>query len=336
MSATLVQKKGAQTPASAASLTVTLDSPPTPGNTLIACCNSDATVATPAGFSLAVSSISGQGLYIFYRVAQSGDGAAVVFVPSVIDSVAAGVLEYSGLTATPLDKTASGSASAGSTSVGTGTTGTTAQAAELLIACVGPHAGAGAFSVSAWTNSFTEQITEGDGLGTVGTTIVGCFVADRIVSATGAYSSTATYSPAGDAGGAIATFKIADTGQTVAVGHADETDSARAVGRIKTRSVGSAAETDTAQQIRAQRIHALGTAAESDVAMPIRPVRSIPVGTATEADSARAVSHSKARTIGLAVEADTAVRLGAPLVDGKGKAIPQGPQRTGAKVLVAP
>jgi hypothetical protein len=75
----LVQKKGAQSGASVASLSVTLDAPPTPGNFLVACCNSDATVATPAGFSLAVSAVSSQGLYIFYRVVQVGDGAAMAF-----------------------------------------------------------------------------------------------------------------------------------------------------------------------------------------------------------------------------------------------------------------
>lgn len=207
MAISLVQKKGAQTAVSSASLAVVLDAPPTAGNLLVACCNSDATVATPAGFTLAVSSISGQGLYIFYRVVQGGDSATVTFTPSVTDSVAAGVIEYSGLTATPLDKTASGSAPGGSSSVGTGSTGTTAQAEELLIVCAGPHAGATGFSLSSWTNGLTNQVAQGNGLGVAGTTNVGCFIGDLVVGSTGTYTSTASYSPTGDAGAAIATFK---------------------------------------------------------------------------------------------------------------------------------
>lgn len=207
MAIALVQKKGAQTVASAASLDVTLDSPPTAGNLLVACCNSDATVSTPAGFTLAVSSISSQGLYIFYRVVQGGDSATVTFTPSVSDSVAAGVLEYSGLvTSSPLDKTASGNAGDGSTTVSTGTTATTSQASDLVIVCAGPHnpAGGATFSLTSWTGGFTTQVSEGHGVGAV---FVGCFIGDLIVAATGTYGSTATYSPAGDAGAAVATFK---------------------------------------------------------------------------------------------------------------------------------
>lgn len=225
----LVQKAGAQSASNVASQAFTLPGAPTPGNLVLVGANSDATLTGPAGFLLAESSISGQGLYLWYRVAQSGDSATASVVPSVTDSVAGGILEYSGLTATPLDKTASGSASAGSTTVSTGTTGTTSQANELVIVLAGPHAGPSAFSLTSWTGGYTTQVSEGQGLGTFGTTVVGCFIGDLIVSAAGTYGSTATYTPAGDAGGLVATFLAAAGGHVITLGTATEADTAQVI-----------------------------------------------------------------------------------------------------------
>lgn len=209
MPATLVQKAGAQSAASTTGLVVTLGAPPTAGNTLVAACNSDATVATPAGFLLAVSAVSGQGLYIFYRVVQSGDGSSVTFAPSVADSVAGGVLEYSGLTATPLDQTASNTTNASATSLATGTTGMTSQASELIIVVVGPHAGNNhPWVLQSWSAGYTSQVEQPNGLATAGAASSACHIGDRIVAATGTYSATGTWAPASsDAGAAIATFK---------------------------------------------------------------------------------------------------------------------------------
>jgi hypothetical protein len=204
---TLVQKKGAQSGASVASLAVTLDAPPTAGNLLVACCNSDATVSTPAGFTLAVSAVLASGLYIFYRVAQNGDGSTVTFTPSVSDSVAAGVLEYSGLlTASVLDQTASNATNSGTT-ITTGTTGATSQAAELAIAVAGPHSVGAPWTLSSWSAGYTSQITEGDALGLDN---AGCFIADQVLGATGTQAATATFTGSfSNGGGGIATFKAA-------------------------------------------------------------------------------------------------------------------------------
>lgn len=210
MAIALVQKKGAQSGASVASLDVTLDAPPTAGNLLVACCNSDATVATPAGFSLAVSAISSQGCYVFYRVVQAGDSATVTFAPSVSDSIAAGVIEYSGLvTVSVLDKTASNTTNASASSLATGTTATTAQASELVIVCVGPHGGNNhPWVLSSWSAGYTSQVEEPNGLANSAVFSSACHIGDQIVGATGAYAATGTWSPASnDAGAAIATFK---------------------------------------------------------------------------------------------------------------------------------
>lgn len=216
MAITLVQKKGAQSGSAVASLNVVLDAPPTAGNLLVACCNSDATVSTPSGFTLAVSAVGGQGLYIFYRVAQAGDSATVTFAPSVSDSVAAGVIEYSGIvSSSPLDQTASNTTGGNPTSIATGTTGTTAQASELVVVVVGPHAGNNhPWVLSSWSAGYTSQIEEPEGLN--GAASSACHIGDRVVAATGTYSATGTWSPSSsDAGAAIATFK--GTGGTVHV-----------------------------------------------------------------------------------------------------------------------
>jgi hypothetical protein len=216
---TLVQKAGAQSAGNTTGLVVTLGSPPTAGNLLVAACNSDATVATPAGFTLAVSAVSGQGLYIFYRVVQSGDGSSVTFAPNVADSCAGGVLEYSGLTATPLDQTASNTTGSSASSLATGTTGTTSQADELIIVVVGPHAGNNhPWVLQSWSAGYTSQIEEPNGLATVGSASSACHIGDRIVSATGTYSATGTWAPASsDAGAAIATFKITPGGANLSL-----------------------------------------------------------------------------------------------------------------------
>lgn len=310
MGAVLVQKQGAQSGSAVASLAVTLGTAPTAGNTLIAACNSDATIATPAGFSLAVSAVSGQGLYIFYRVVQAGDSATVTFTPSVSDAVAGGVLEYSGLTATPLDKTASNTTNSSATSIATGTTATTAQADELLIVVVGPHAGNNhPWVLSSWTAGYTSQIEEPEGLN--GASSAACHIGDRIVSATGTYAATGTWSPASsDAGAAIATFRIAAAGgHTVAVGLASETDTSQQVKPLRTRTFGLAAEVDVAQQIRPVRLHAIGLATETDTAQLLRPMRTRTLGTAAETDAAQALSHAKAFTLGTATETDVAISV---------------------------
>lgn len=310
MGATLVQKKGAQSGFAVASLAVTLTSAPTAGNTLIACCNSDATIATPAGFTLAVSAVSGQGLYIFVRDVQAGDSATVTFTPSVSDAVAGGVLEYSGLTATPLDKVASNTTNSAATAIATGTTGITAQADELLIVVVGPHAGNGhPWVLSSWTAGYTSQIEEPEGLN--GASSAACHIGDRIVTATGTYSATGTWTPASsDAGAAIATFKIAAAaGHTVSIGLASETDTAQAVKPLRTRALGTVQETDVAQQVKPLRARLIGLGSEADTALAIRPLRSRALGTALETDSARAIGHSKARTIGLVLETDAAFAI---------------------------
>lgn len=283
MGATLVQKKGDQSSGATASLSVTLDSPFSVGSgdhMGLALVNSDATIATPSGWSLAVSAVSGQGLYIFYRMITGGESATVTFTPDHSTAVAAAVVEYSGILASPLDKTAFDTTSGGS-SIATGTTTTTSQADELVIVVIGPHnpTSGTSFALTALSAGYTTQISEPQGLGANPFNAVGLFVADRVVSATGTYAATGTISPNfNDAGAAIATFKATAAGHTIAVGLAVETDTAPAIRPLRTRAIGTALETDSARAIGHSKGKTIGLAMETDTALTISPALSSVIG----------------------------------------------------------
>lgn len=107
---------------------------------------------------------------------------------------------------------------------------------------------------------------------------------------------------------------IADRTKRVDAALATETDSAFAVGALKTQGAGLASESDSALAAAATRSHAVGLASETDNAFAATVRRSLAAGLATESDSAFVVGAEKTCTVGLASEADsalasTAVRL---------------------------
>lgn len=171
--------------------------------------NSDATLSTPSGFTLVTSKVAAAGLYLWYKIAAGGE-TTFSTNPSVSDTVAMAALEYTGIAASPVDVTASDS-SIGSTvgPVTAGATAATAQASELVIAVTGPHS----FSDSVvpnsptYTNSYVNRV---DTATTHATNAVnaGLFVAEKVVSATGAQSTSVSWTnSANDWGALIATFK---------------------------------------------------------------------------------------------------------------------------------
>lgn len=183
---------------------------PTQGSLLVALVVADAytnAASLPTWSNKAVEAPDFTGTYIFYKIA--GAAESKEFVVNLNDTVLCGIVlyEFSGIDATPLDKTAS--AVNQSASVSTGTTATTAQGDELLIALVGiSNGGATMRNITAWSNSFTEQanfLVNGTG------TDVRLGTATRVVTATGTYTTTASLDAAtSDASGAIATFKISN------------------------------------------------------------------------------------------------------------------------------
>jgi hypothetical protein len=190
------------------SASATFDATPVAGDLLVAIVgvSTTSTINTPSGWSAAINE-SGTSCTqpceaIFYKIAGSSESGTVTVTVGDTNSVLGlQIYEYDGIdTASPLDKTAS--ANGTSTSVSTGTTATTAQANEILVAGMVIRV---ATSYSGWTNSFSEQF---DFQYEVGQTYVRSYAgADRHVTSTGTYSTTATVGTSGAWRGQIATFK---------------------------------------------------------------------------------------------------------------------------------
>lgn len=194
--------------ASLSSHTFTWGQTPALNNLLILCCTSDATLNTPAGYSLATSAISGTGCYIFYKVASAGESLTQSIVPTVSDTLCCHGFEYSGMaTSNPFDQQSSFTNASGSTTVPCGTTGTTSQANELCIAAAGPHPTTPANTSASWSNSFSSLLDNSTGSG--GSPNVELHTGFLKASSTGAFTTTATLTTSVvDQEGCIATFKI--------------------------------------------------------------------------------------------------------------------------------
>lgn len=256
--------------ATAADLTVTLPTSATAGNLLVVAANSGSTLTGPAGYTLAVSAINAQALYIWYKVAAGGETAAVV-TPTVSPyALAAAILEYPGVTGTPLDVTASATRTTPAATWDTGTTAGTAQNDELVVVAMGPGGG--------WTGSGSEPTgfswttaTNRVSGATIHATNINAALAvgDYTVAATGTQTDTATWTNNGAyIGGAVATFKLA-AGHTVVPGVVAETDAALQVAVSKSVTLGVVAETNTALQLGILKSLTVGIAAETDTAQAV-------------------------------------------------------------------
>lgn len=213
MPLTPVQNKTAVTVAAAASLTATWTSTPTQGNLLLAFANSDGLLTmNSSGWTLALAEVvQFTALDHWWKIAGAAESTTVQVSPSASTSVALFVMEFSGNSASPLDKTASNNPGSNAASIASGTTAATTQADETAFAAVGWNE-AGGFVVTAtsWTNSFVE---EADLRGVAGAS-VGLAVASLVTVATGAQTTTATLSNTGGRPiGLIATYMAAAPAQ---------------------------------------------------------------------------------------------------------------------------
>jgi hypothetical protein len=209
------------TTATPATLSLNFGTAATAGTTLLVAVNSDATVATPAGYTSLVSSVHNAGCYLFGKIAAGGE-TGVTVTPSVAASTCLAIAEIANLSGAAitnrLDQTASAGASSGSFTWSTGTTGTTTLADEYAVAVWGYTAatttgtdfttGGGGKWINQ-TNGFTELLDIGTTKATG--TNVGLCLAVRDLSATGAIESTATElnSQATPCETWVATFKAA-------------------------------------------------------------------------------------------------------------------------------
>jgi hypothetical protein len=160
------------------------------------------TINTPSGWSVAIKQSGSPGQAIFYKIAGSSESQTVNFVNIISSSSRLGlhIYEYNGVNT--LDQ--AGSNTGTGSSVSSGSINTTS-ANEAIIVGLVINEGT-SFGNASWTNSFTEQndFLNG-GSGSLKSSYSG---ADRIVSATGTYSTTATAAVSGNWRGQIASFKL--------------------------------------------------------------------------------------------------------------------------------
>ena len=199
MAVLLVQSKAGG--ASSQTATATLDSTPTQGNLLIAVISwvTNGSIATaPAGWTEAkfAGGATHGFLVIYYKVAGASEPTNPAWTAASTAVCHISLFEYSGLTATPLDKVASAGPSFVST-IGTGTTAAIAQADELLFAAVATPEVTRTFS-NTWANSFTRVLLNGRHQ-----------TAALVVSSVATYATTEAYSANSWGIGVIVTFKIA-------------------------------------------------------------------------------------------------------------------------------
>jgi hypothetical protein len=194
-----------------ASLDVVLGAGATAGNLIVIAANSDATLTPPAGFATAASAVSAQGCYCFWKIAAGGETTLTV-TPSVGRPMALVAAEYSGIAVSPVDQTASNSATGSSTAgpVSAGTTGTTLQAVELAIAVTGPHSYSSPSPPGSptWTNSYTGRGAAASALVATAGRNSAVFLADLVLLSTGTTTTSTSWTNSSqDWGAVIATFK---------------------------------------------------------------------------------------------------------------------------------
>ena len=204
-------KSNASPDAQVTTLSATFDTAATAGNLLVIGACSDATIATPSGFSLGEQAVDAQGAYLFYKIAAGGETTLTV-TPGVSRPAAMVIAEYSGITASgPLDQTATATNSGSPfVSASPGTSSATTQAVELVVAAVCPHSFADNAQPASpsWSNSYTGRGTAVSAYTTTGAQNSGVFLADLVVSSTGAQTTAATWTNSSQDWGAIlATFK---------------------------------------------------------------------------------------------------------------------------------
>jgi len=185
-------------------VSVNFPNTPTEGNLMIALCRGTqvATNASIPGWTQATSTESNdpdvEFIVLFYKVAGAGESKTVTLTWTSSTVVNMIIEEWTGLSATPLDQIANVNAIATeAASRSSGTTPTTTVADEL---CIAGFAMNNSVSAQSWSNSFTEEYDYNY-----------LFLGSRIVSSTGTYETTLSWTTNRECGGLIATFKGAVT-----------------------------------------------------------------------------------------------------------------------------
>lgn len=204
-----VQSAAGNTGATApATFTATLPAASTTGNLLLVAACSDATVATPSGWTRDELRVNTNGLYLFRKT--SAGETAVELTPSVSAASCWAILEYTRQAASPLDVHTSNEAG-GVSQLASGTTGTSSGVTGGLAIAVwgGTRTSGTGVTFSGYTNSFSEvhdTTTTRAGAGND----ISLAVATRTPTADGTFASTATASGVcASIGAVIALYKAA-------------------------------------------------------------------------------------------------------------------------------
>jgi len=180
----------------------TFPATPTQDNLLVAIAGirESETISAPSGWSTAINQTGSPGQAIFYKIAGASEPTTVAVSTSGTTRKGLHIYEYSGVNT--LDQVSSDTGTG--TAVSSGSV-TTTSADEAIIAGLVINV-EGSFNDASWTNSFTEENDfSNDGVAFLISTYAG---ADRILSTTGAYSTTVTASLSGAWRGQIASFKL--------------------------------------------------------------------------------------------------------------------------------
>lgn len=163
---------------------------PTSGNLILAWANGNVTVTGPAGYTAGPSVVNGNGVYMWYKVS-AGTETTASFTHTA-SWMTVGLMEYSGLTATPFDVQSSSTQSTSSgTSTASASVTTTNAIGGVVVALAGLHGFATLLTGPSWTNSFTNQqsvTTSVDAFAATST-----FVGHRIVSSNAAYATVCSW-----------------------------------------------------------------------------------------------------------------------------------------------
>lgn len=144
-----------------------LGSAPTVGQVDVLCVNSNTVVSTPAGFSVAPSSVGGQGAYVFRRVAAGGEGQTVTITTSGNHDTAVNWQRWGNTIAADQADATPTSGSGNSTPAHN--TGSLAEEGELVVAFAALHnIGTANQSNPSWSAGFTPLTTAVQGSGASG------------------------------------------------------------------------------------------------------------------------------------------------------------------------
>lgn len=185
MAASVLQSAAMASLGAQLTYTATFGSLPTSGNVLVAIVNSDATVSTPAGFTVRQTVVSGTGFYVFEKIS-NGTELSIVTTPTSSARGGMIIMELAGVTTFDVAPTPVQTAATG-TSVSCASLTTTA--ANDLVFAIGGFGGFVTVPTGiTYNNSFT-ALTTSISLGSSGNS-AGCFIGQKIQAAAGAVGAT--------------------------------------------------------------------------------------------------------------------------------------------------